>query len=99
MSKRICIKACVQDIPGDPLARSSTSGELFRQSIFQRPFRETSDVKGYDHSHIPPGFDSPNPVKVWFIFDLDVKAELTKEQLKSVPHFVYLASLQNSGKL
>ncbi|KAH8696975.1 hypothetical protein GQ44DRAFT_718609 [Phaeosphaeriaceae sp. PMI808] len=99
MSMRICIRVCVHDIPGNPLERTSTLGKLFCQKVLQRQFQEALDVKGYDHGHIPPGFNSPNPLKVWFIFDLDVKSKLNKEQLSRVPHSVYLASLQKSGEL
>lgn len=96
---RVCIYVKVTDIPGNPLRRTTTVGEEFCNQILGRPFQNQLSLLGYDQDHIPANFDSPNPVSVWFVYDLNVTGELSKEQMDDIPHYVYLASTQRSGKL
>jgi methylsterol monooxygenase len=49
-------------------------------------------------SIFPADFDSPKPIKRWFILDVDVAQPLKKEDVLQPPHQVYLATQQN-GKL
>ncbi|KAF1961586.1 hypothetical protein CC80DRAFT_401842 [Byssothecium circinans] len=96
---RVCIRICVTDVPGDPLDRTATLGRVFCSKILDRPFQPLPGLLGYDHGHIPPSFDSSNPVSAWFIYDLNVTSELGKEQLNDIPHYVFLASQQRTGEL
>jgi hypothetical protein len=98
-SARICIRVCVTDVPGDPLDRTATLGQEFCNKILDRPFEPVLKLSGYDHGHIPPSFDSSNPVFTWFIYDLKVVCELDREQLDSIPHYIYLASRERTGEL
>jgi len=96
---RVCIRACVTDVPGEPLSRTTTLGQEFCRKMLNRQFRSKPALEGYDHDHIPPSFDSLKPVSVWFVFDLNVTSELTREELSGVPHYVYLASKQRADKM
>lgn len=96
---RVCIRVCVTDVPGDPLDRTATLGREFCNKILNRPFQPVLGLSGYDHGHIPPSFDSSNPVSVWFVYDLKVMCELNREQLNNIPHYVYLASRERTGEL
>lgn len=96
---RVCIRACVTDVLGDPLNRTTTLGQEFCRKILNRQFQSMPALARYDHGHIPPSFDSLKPVSVWFVFDLNVTSELTKGQLNNLPHYVYLASRQRAGEL
>lgn len=76
---RVCIRVCVTDVPDNPLDRTATLGREFCSKILNRPFQSIPGLSEYDHDHIPPSFDSPNPVSVWFVYDFNVTCELTKE--------------------
>jgi len=92
---RVIIRACVKDIPGDVLRRPITLGELFCTKIFNRKLNTRIQSSGFDAVHIPQGFDSEEPVRRWFIYDLNVVTELGEEELLGIPHFVYQAHLVN----
>ncbi|KAI9759977.1 MAG: hypothetical protein M1840_002754 [Geoglossum simile] len=92
---RVIIRVCVSDIPGDPLARHQTLGDQFCQQTLLRPFSTKLQASGYDHVHIPGGFDLDKRVNRWFIYDLNVTTELEKEGLDTIPHMVFCASRQN----
>ncbi|KAF2003298.1 hypothetical protein P154DRAFT_520250, partial [Amniculicola lignicola CBS 123094] len=96
---RVCIRVCVTDVPGNPLGRTATLGREFCSKILDRPFQPMPELSGYDHQHVPPTFDSPNPVSAWFVYDFNVTRELTKTQLNTIPHYVYLGSRQRTGEL
>jgi methylsterol monooxygenase len=95
---RIIIYACVTDIDGCAQRRHVRLGEDFCSFTLHRPLNSTLDPACYDHIHIPADFDSEQPLKRWFILDLNVTQPLNKEEMSLLPHQVYLASLQN-GKL
>ena len=92
---RVIIYACVTDLPGNPQARHYTLGDLFCKQVLKRHLNAKLQVSGYDHMYIPPGFDSDQPVKRWFIYDLNVTGRLKEEELLAIPHMVFLASRQN----
>jgi hypothetical protein len=92
---RIVIRVRVTDLPGDPYRRDVTLGELFSEKVLGRPMKQTITPDGYDGVVIPPEFNSDKPVNRWFIYDLNVKGEKTKEELLATPHNVYLACKQN----
>ncbi|GMF67424.1 unnamed protein product [Aspergillus oryzae] len=94
---RVIISACVTDIGGNPQRRHSTLGSAFCEEVLNREFRASLQPTGYDHVHIPADFDSTKPVKRWFIFDLDVRAELGADEVAQIPHQVYLASRQGDN--
>lgn len=89
---RIVIYACLTDIDGCPQGRHVNVGKDFCQAVLNRPFNSTLRPDGYDHVHIPGDFDSQEPLKRWFILDLDVTRPLNKEDVLRLPHQVYLAS-------
>ncbi|TQB67560.1 hypothetical protein MPDQ_005267 [Monascus purpureus] len=91
-SKRVIIKARVTDIDGEPQRRSNTLGEAFCKQVLGREFHAQPQPTGYDHVHIPGEFDSAEPKERWFVFDLNVTGELSKEDVAQIPHQVYLAS-------
>lgn len=95
---KIIIYACVTDIDGCPRRRHVKIGENYCETILNRSLKPTLLPAGYDHIHIPADFDSQNPLKRWFILDLDVTQPLNQEDVLQIPHQVYLAS-QQSGKL
>lgn len=95
---RIVIYARVTDIDGCPQGRHVKIGEEFCENILSPPFRPSVHPEGYDHVHIPGDFDSQEPLKRWFILDLDVTQPLSEEDVLQLPHQVYLAS-QQGGKL
>lgn len=89
---RVIIRVCVTDLPGDPRRRHTTLGELFSDRVLHRPIQQVPSANGYDGIVIPPKFDSDKPVRVWFIYDLNVKDEKTKDEILDIPHYVYLAT-------
>lgn len=93
--KRICVYTHVTDIDGHPQRRHTKIGEDFCQTVLGRPFNSTLNPSNYDHIHIPGDFDSSEPLKRWFILDLDVIQRLSKEQVLQLAHEVYVASKQN----
>lgn len=88
---RIIIHARVTDIPGELGRRYLTLIELFAKKLMDRPFQRQITPDGYDGSTIPPDFDSDQPIKRWFIYDLNVKGPKTREELVATTHKVYLA--------
>lgn len=92
---RVIIRVCVSDIPGEIGRRPNTLGQKFCSQILHRDFKKEIELSGFDSIHIPPGFDSTEPVSRWFVYDLNVKGELDKDAVKAIPHFVYFASLVN----
>ncbi|KAJ5348205.1 hypothetical protein MYU51_011051 [Penicillium brevicompactum] len=94
---RVIIYACVTDIVGSPQRRHLRLGEDLCM-MMNRPFQAALSPAGYDHVHIPADFDSENPIRRWFIVDLNVTQALSREEVSHIPHQVYLASRQN-GKL
>ncbi|KAJ0419686.1 hypothetical protein BJY00DRAFT_285740 [Aspergillus carlsbadensis] len=91
---RAVVYANVTDIPGNPQRRHNTLSEAFCEHVLNREFCMTYEPSCYDHVHIPPDFDSHNPLKRWFIIDLNVKEPLSRESVVQIPHLVYLASYQ-----
>ncbi|KAI9785816.1 MAG: hypothetical protein M1816_008208 [Peltula sp. TS41687] len=92
---RIIIRACVTDVPGDPQARFQTLGNLFCEQFLRRPFNPQLQVDSYDHMYIPPGFDSDQSLRRWFIYDFNVTGMLSSEELLVIPHMVFQASRQD----
>jgi hypothetical protein len=91
---RIIIRVRVTDIPGDLCRRPFTLGEILCTEILGRSFNTKPSASKFDSVHIPPGFDSDQPVKRWFIYDLNIACRLEeKELLARIPHYVYQASL------
>ena len=93
--RRVMVYAHVTDIAGDPQRRHNVLGKLFCKQILGRDFHVDLQPSCYDHVHIPADFDSDQPLKRWFIFDLGVKQQLTAEAVAQIPHSVYMASYQN----
>ncbi|CDM38343.1 hypothetical protein PROQFM164_S11g000046 [Penicillium roqueforti FM164] len=83
---RIVIYACITDIDGCPQRRHVEIGEDFCENILNRAFNPTLHPAGYDHIHIPADFDSPDPLKRWFILDLGVNEPLNQEDVLQLPH-------------
>ncbi len=92
---RVFIRACVTDIPGEMSRRPNTLGQIFCSEVLHRDFNKDIKLSGFDSVHIPPGFESLQPIKRWFVCDLNVVSELGKEELLAIPHLVYHASLIN----
>jgi len=92
---RVIIHACVADIPGDINRRPNTLGQIFCSEVLHRDFNKDIKLSGFDSVHIPPDFESVQPIKGWFVCDLNVVSELEKEELPAIPHLVYHASLIN----
>jgi hypothetical protein len=88
---RIIIRVRLTDIPKDPYRRHITLGELFSETTQFRRIDHSMTPDGYDHVVIPPDCNSEKPVDKWFIYDLNVKGEKTREELLATPHKVYLA--------
>lgn len=95
-SVRAVVYANVTDIPGNPQRRPDTLAEAFCSQVLGREFNPTLQPSSYDHVHIPAEFDSDQPLKRWFIIDINVKEQLTTESVKRIPHQVYLASCQHA---
>jgi len=90
---RAIIFVCVTDLPGEPLRRHTTLGEIFCSEVLHRPLNTQLHPSGYDGMIILEGFDSDKPVRRWFIYDLNVKGPLSQEELVAmIPHKVFLAS-------
>lgn len=66
---RILLYVCVTDIAGCPQRRYVTLAEAFCANVLEREYHYDLDPAGYDHAHIPAGFDSLKPLKRWFILD------------------------------
>lgn len=90
---RIIIRVCVTDIPGEISRRPDTLGQIFCSEVLHRDFNPDINLSGFDSIHIPPSFESLQPINQWFICDLNVVCELEKEELLAIPHRVYHASL------
>ncbi|KAL4886823.1 hypothetical protein BJY04DRAFT_42311 [Aspergillus karnatakaensis] len=92
---RAVVRATVTDIPGHPQQRFDTLAKAFCSQVLNRGFYPTLQVSSYDHAHIPADFDSDTPVTRWFIIDLNVRQELTRDEVMGIPHSVYLAGYEN----
>lgn len=93
--RRVMVYVHVTDIAGDPQRRHNSLGETLCKQILGREFHAELQPSCYDHVHIPADFDSDQPLKRWFIFDLSVRQQLTAEAVTQIPHSVYMASCQN----
>lgn len=82
---RVVIYSCVTDIDGCPQRCHVKIAESFCENILNRAFNNILDPDGYDHVHIPADFDSPQPIKTWFILSLDVTQPLKKEDVCNFP--------------
>lgn len=97
-STRVIIRACAADLPGHPRDRENTVASLFCELVLKREFNRKLRVSTYDFAHTTPGLDTTKPtVRRWFICDLNVTSELTRDELLSLPHSVYSLSLQNGN--
>ncbi len=94
---RVIIRACVTDIPGEISQRPNTLGQIFCSEVLHRDFNKDIKLSGFDSVHIPPGFESLQPRKLWFVCDLNVVSKLGTEELLAIPHLVYHASLINGA--
>ncbi|KAL4951903.1 hypothetical protein BDW69DRAFT_201135 [Aspergillus filifer] len=97
-STRVIIYSRATDIPGVPERRFITLGEIFCEEVLGRELHWVINPSSYDFVHIPPGFDSKDSIKRWFIMDLNVREELSRVDLQHLPHLVYLASWQDKGR-
>jgi hypothetical protein len=91
---RVIIRACVTDIPGNKFARPTRLAQDFSEQVRKRPFNNNLKAECHDSEHILPRFDSDDAVRAWFITDFNVTRSLTKEDVLTLPHEVYLASRQ-----
>ncbi len=90
---RVIIRVRVTDLPGEPLARPWTLGNIVCDQFLHRPLNHHPHPSGYDGMVVLEGFDSDRPVERWFIYDLNVKCALSREELiATIPHKVFLAS-------
>lgn len=90
---RVIIRVCVADLPGEPLTRPWTLGNIFCNQILHRSLNPQPHPSGCDGMYFLEGFDSDKPVQRWFIYDLNVKCALSREDLlATIPHKVFLAS-------
>ncbi|KAK5167842.1 uncharacterized protein LTR77_007541 [Saxophila tyrrhenica] len=105
--QRVIIRANVKSIPGDPLARPFALGELYSQQVLHRSLRESGpgdepddeqSPVGFDAVHLLPGFDSPNPIQGWFVFDIDVRREMGKKNICTLPHYNYSAQFDDDKR-
>lgn len=96
ISTRVIIKVCVTDIPGKPLRRHTTLGEIFCREMLDRDFNPQPNQSGYDGVTIPNGFDSDQPVKRWFIYDFNVQTTLNREEVIKLPHRVFFAERRDT---
>jgi len=89
---RVIISVTVTDLPGDPLRRHTTLGELFSNHCLEaRPLSQVVSTSGYDSITVSDGFDSDKPINRWFIYDFNVKDAKSQDELLRVPHQVYRA--------
>lgn len=88
---RVAIYATVTDIAGCPQRRHVQISQQFCKYI-NRKFHPDLDPTLYDHVHIPADFDTPEPLRRWFILDLNVTRALDNEEVRKLPHQVYLAT-------
>lgn len=93
-SQRVILHVCVTDLPGSPQNRHNFLGELFCRQVLRRSFNNKLQISSYDYMHLPPNFDTDNPVVRWFICDLNVNCRLDRNGLLSLPHKVYYVSRQ-----
>ena len=97
--RRILIRICVTAIPGAPAKRPWTLWKLFCKQQLQREpvYKETVPTGGFDAIHIPPGFDSLNGVRAWFLIDVGVKEPIQRAEVVNLPHDVYRVSLDTTS--
>jgi len=93
-SCRVILRVCPKDLPGHPRDRQNTAASLFSERILNRPFNRDIRASKYDFAHATPNFDSDEPVRRWYICDLNVTGPLPREDILSLPHAVYQMSLQ-----
>jgi hypothetical protein len=95
--RRIIMRACVTDIPGDPSARSHRLGCDACSQILGRPLSVKAQTEGFDYVHVLPNFDSKNDVKAWFLYDFNFTGPLDKNQILAIPHEVCHATRQKDS--
>jgi hypothetical protein len=93
---RIVVAVRATDLPGEPGKRHNTLAELISANILKRPFRPWPQVKSFDYSHTVPDLDTNQPKRKWFICDFNVKNELSRTEVRLLPHKVYSMSLQDN---
>ena len=90
--RRVIIRVCVTDIPGNPQERVYRLGRDFCQQILERSFNNNLHDDCHDAMYFLPYFDSENDVKAWFIYVLNVMGPLRKEEVLTILHEVYYAT-------
>ena len=90
--RRVIIKAQVTKIEGTPEERVKNLGQIFGSHVLERSLNFQKDRVPHDEMHFLPRCDSKEPVEAWFMYDLNYSGELSKDELRKVPHEVYLAS-------
>jgi hypothetical protein len=95
-SALVITRTCPADLPGHPRDRENAVASLFCKQVLKREFNRKLQVCKYDFSHTTPELDTTEPtVRRWFICDLNVTRELTRDEVLSLHHEVYSISLQN----
>lgn len=96
--QRVIVRAHVKSIPGKPLSRPFTLGELFCQKELGRELRTRQDICGFDAVHLLPNFDSENDISGWFIFDIGVNRYVEREELVGMQHRMYYAHFDEKSQ-
>ena len=94
-SERVILYVCVTDLPGCPQNRHNFLGDLFCRQVLERDFDTSLQILSRDHIHIPADFDTEKPVRRWFVIDLNVNSRLSRDEVKELPHQVYMVSRQD----
>jgi hypothetical protein len=99
VGKRVVIRIALKSIPGDVLARPFTLGRIYCENELNRPFDAVGDSHQFDDLHIPPGFDSEEDVKRWFIYDFGVEGRVDPSEYTRIPHECYRGCQLEDGSL
>ena len=88
---RIIIRACVLDIPGRIEDRAKTLGHIFVLQEYDRSLNCTPTNEAFDAVHILEPQMSRNPVRAWFMYDLNVTQARSETEQSRLRHKAYLA--------
>lgn len=99
LGTRVCIRMSLQNIPGEILRRPLTLGNIYCESQLKRKFKTAGDGHSFDDLHIPPGVESEEDVKRWFIYDFGVQGKVDSSDYDKIVHEAYRACRLEDGSL